>query len=240
MKIIKSILEKDDGKIKAFDEAKKDVNFALDSKKAKKDALRAYLKLKKGEESFSKKEKIFENQFTYPLESIQNIKTAANGDILKPFENKTVYTVVKVVNKIDPQPLPFVEVRNDVLKAYRAMQKRKILLSQATERLKHFKGTNVKNISPEFTGTILSLNEEETRSFINQLFTSSQKEGMIKLEEKVVLYRINDSIITPVKNVDTAQIENLLKSTKQNELFAKLLEKLQTKYGVVSYMEKGE
>ena len=229
-----------DGKLKTFEEAKADVKFALDSKSTKKDALRAYLKLKKGEMDFAKKEKIFENQFTYPLDSIKDIKAAANGDILKPFENKKLYTIVKVVNKIDPQPLPFVEVRNDALKAYRASQKRKILISQASERLKHFKGTNIKSITPEYEKSILSLSTEETRTFINQLFSSSKKEGMVKLNQKVVLYRINDSIITPVKNIDVAQIQNLLKSTKENELFQNLIEKLQTKYGVVSYMEKGE
>jgi peptidyl-prolyl cis-trans isomerase D len=229
-----------DGKLKTFEEAKSDVKYALDSKKAKKEALRTYLKIKKGEVAFAKKEKIFENQFTYPIDSIKDIKAAANGDILKPFENKDVYTIVKVVNKIDPQPLPFVEVRNEALKAYRASQKRKILLSQASQRLKHFKGTNIKAITPDYSGTVLSLNTQETKTFVNQLFSSSKKEGMIKLDGKVVLYRINDSIITPVKNVDVAQIQNLLKSTKENELFQNLIEKLQTKYGVVSYMEKGE
>lgn len=232
---------KADGIIKSFEEAKDDITFALDSKTAKKDALRAYLKLKKDEIKFSKKEKIFENEFNYSNDDIEAIKNASNGEVLKPFLNGKMYTIVKVVQKVEPQVKPFREVRNSVLSDYRSKKRKDLLLTQASQRLELFKGENIKGVTADYSKTILSLDKQETSTFLTQLFNSSKKEGIINLGEKVVLYRINDSIILPLeKNVDENQIKNLLKNSKSNELFQNLIEKLQTKYEIVSYMNKGE
>lgn len=231
-----------DGKLKTYEEAKNDVKFALNTKKAKKEALKKYLSLKKGDIEFAKKETIFENELTYSIDDIKDIKSAQNGDILKPFVSGGVYVIVKVVNKIEPKPLAFEKAKNDVVRDYRAKERKAMLISKAEDRLKTFKGTNFKNITLDYDKELLSLNGAQTSTFVNQLFASSKKEGIINLGDKVVLYRVNNSLISPVvENSDrNDQFENLLKNSKTNEVLQNLIEKLQSKYKIVSYMNKGE
>jgi len=233
----KSEFKKADGIIKTIEEANEDISKAILVQETKKEALKAYLDLKKEKETFSKQEIVFENEFKYNLENIKEIIAAKEGDILKPFLFNNSFVILKLNKKFDSQPLDFKEAYTMVHSDY-VMTERQIQMAQkAKEMLENFKGENLGYVNRTSSAKIPGLNPNEANDFLARLFASNETKGMIQLDEKIVLYKINDVRFTEIDNAQKEAVMNTLTNLQNNELMNNLMNSLENRYEIQSSLE---
>lgn len=236
-KKFKTDYKKEDGKIKLFDEAKDDMIKVLSAKATKKTALKEYLKLKKDEVKFEKNETIFEKELAFLEEEINEIKAAAIGDVLKPFEGENSFTIVKVLNKIDPKPLSFEDAKEMVKADYESEEKAKEIEKLATNELKNFNGTKIGFVGRDSINSIKGLSPNEAYEFLNELFMSNEKLGKISVADKIVLYKIHASKLGSNNDEKLKVVKDTLINLQKAELMNSLVKNLENKYEVTSSLD---
>ena len=117
-------------------------------------------------------------------------------DVIVNFLKKDKYFIVKLAKKNLSQALTFEQATSLVTKDYEKVMKSKKLEELATSLVKDFKGIDISTVSRDSVNKIVGLEQKEAGKFLNELFSSTSKEGMVKLEDKIVLYRINNSKIS--------------------------------------------
>ncbi|WP_321471110.1 peptidylprolyl isomerase [Halarcobacter sp.] len=230
----KTDFTKEDGKLKTLEEAKEDVINALNEKATKRVALKHYLKLKKDEEKFEQTIEMVEANLPYGEENNAEILNAVPGDVLKPFIYNGKYLVVKVVNKIPPKTLSFEDAKDmakvDYIKVTKGIELEKL----ATNKLKDFKGTHVGFVSRNSFNKIEGLNANDALTFLNKLFSSTEKTGKITLADKIVLYRINDSKLASYDETKDEAVKSTMDNLLNQELMNNLVKNLENRYEVQS------
>lgn len=236
----KSDYKFEDGRIKSFDEAKEQVIADLDEKFTKKEALNLYLKLKKDEEKFDKSGNFVQSKLPFLAENIEKINEIKSGDITKPFfENKNYY-IVKLVGKKPSAPLSFEEAKDKVILNFEKELKSKKLDEIANSTLEGFIGDNINNVTRESISKIANLEQQEAANFLNQLFSSTKKDGVIRLENKAVLYRINDSKMASYDKSKDELVKNAAIQVQESDLINNLLKKLETMYTIKTSIQTKE
>ncbi len=229
----KTDFKKEDGKIKSLEEAKEDVIRALNVKLTKKTALKKFLSLKKGEEEFENKDTVFESKLAYD-ENNKAIKDAIPGDILKPFLHKDKYVILKVVNKVPSKALSFEKAKDlakiDYIKAVKSIE----LNNLASKQLESFVGESIGYVSRNSFDKIKGLNSQEALTFLNQLFSLSEKKGKISVGEKIVLYKINDTRLASYDPAKDETVRATINNLINQELMNNFVKNLQNRYEVQS------
>lgn len=223
-----------DGKIKSLNEARSDINLALNKKASKKTALKKYLKLKKGKENFTNKKSIVESKLAYGMEENKAISSASVNEVLKPFLFGGEYIIVKVLNKIPSKTLDFEEAKVLAKADYKVVAKNKELEKIANEQLKNFKGENLGYISRDSFDKIKGLSGQEAVAFLNQLFSSSTKSGKIAVGNKVVLYKINGSRLASYDSSKDKMVKGTIDNLLSRELMDNLVKNLENRYEIKS------
>lgn len=236
----RSDYKKADGKIKSFEEAKADVIKDLDRKFTKKEALKKYLKVKKGEAKLDKTETYTLATLPFALENSQKITGAKVGDLIKPMLKADKYIIVKLINKIEAKPLSFEDAKAQVEVSFNAQEKDKKLLAMAQEKSKTFKGTNVKNVSRESVDKIKGLQPQEAAKFLSELFSSTTKEGFVKLDDKIVLYRVNSSKLGTYDKSRDEAVKSTIVQLQEQELMDNLIKRLESRFEIQSSIETKE
>lgn len=222
----------EDGRIKTFEEAKQQVIADLDEKFTKKEALNIYLKLKKDEEKFDKIENFVESKLPFLAENIEKINEVKNGEIIKPFfENKNYY-IVKLTNKKPSVILGFEEAKDRVTLDFQKELKSKKLDEMANNNINGFIGDNINGVTRESISKIPALEQQEAANFLNQIFSATKKEGVIRLENKAVLYRINNSNMAAYDKTKDELVKNAVMQVQESDLVNSLLKKLETIYPI--------
>ena len=236
----KSDYKFEDGRIKTFEEAKEQVIADLDEKFTKKEALSLFLKLKKDEEKFDKSESFAQSKLPFVAENIEKIDEVKNGEVVKPFfENKNYY-IVKLVNKKPSAPLSFEEAKDKVTLDFQRELKSKKLDETANSMLSGFVGDNINDVTRESISKIPNLGQQEAATFLNQLFSSTKKEGVIRLDDKAVLYRINNSKMATYDKSKDELVKNAVIQVQEGDLINNLLKKLETIYPIKTSIQTKE
>jgi putative peptidyl-prolyl cis-trans isomerase D, homolog len=226
-----------DDKIKSFDEVKTEVIKDYNIEKSKTDALKKYTSIKKAELATNEFVSINEDNATFSLDEIKGAKV---GEVLKPFTYKDGYLIVRVKSITPPQSMSFEQARAMVLEIYKDKKKKENLTTMAKESLQNFKGTDIGFISRDINSSISGLNESETRAFVSQLFETNNKKDYVILEDKAVIYDILEQRLL-VDNIDnnykqiTQQNVTMLKN---NELIKDLTNKLKKYYEIKEYIKR--
>ena len=226
-----------DDKIKSFDEVKTEVIKDYNIEKSKTDALKKYTSIKKAELATNEFISINEDNATFSLDEIKGAKV---GEVIKPFTYKDGYLIVRVKSITPPQPMSFEQARAMVFEIYKDKKKKENLTAMAKESLQNFKGTNIGFISRDINSSISGLNESETRAFVSQLFETNNKKDYVILEDKAVIYDILEQRLL-VDNIDnnykqiTQQNVTMLKN---NELIKDLTNKLKKYYEIKEYIKR--
>ena len=226
-----------DDKIKSFDEVKTEVIKDYNIEKSKTDALKKYTSIKKAELATNEFVSINEDNATFSLDEIKGAKV---GEVIKPFTYKDGYLIVRVKSITPPQPMSFEQARAMVLEIYKDKKKKENLITIAKESLQNFKGTDIGFISRDINGSISGLNESETRAFVSQLFETNNKKDYVILKDKAVIYDILEQRLL-VDNIDnnykqiTQQNVTMLKN---NELIKDLTNKLKKYYEIKEYIKR--
>lgn len=229
-----------DGKIKSLDESRDLIIKDLDAKHTKTEALKTYLKIKKDEESFDAKISYKESELPFLAEDNMEILESKDGTIMKPFLHDDKYKIVKLIKKNPSKTLPYEDALDDLKVDYEVAQKQIQLDKIANEQLKDFEGKNITSVTRESINKISGLNEQEAAKFLNQLFSSTQKEGIAKLDDKVVLYRINNSTIAPYDKEKDEVVKGTLEQLQGEEIMSNLLKKLENTFKIHSSLEEKE
>lgn len=230
--------KKEDGKLKTLDEAKVEVIKALDEKATKTQALKKYLKIKKNEEKLSSKQIVEQSKLPYK-ENNAKILEAKNADIIKPFLHENSFVIVKVAKKIDASPLSFEKALNQVKADYLKIAKDKKLDEVANSLLKKFEGKKA-TVSRESVNKISDLSQQDAANFLRQLFASTTKEGVIKLEDKSVLYKVLNSKFTNYDNTKDEMVKTTLTQIQEQELMTNFVKRLENMYEIQSSIQTKE
>jgi len=236
----KTDYKKEDGKIKSFDEAKAEVIKELDNKFTKKEALKKYLKIKKAEETLTSSSTLDESKLPYSSENNKQIIDAKPGDLLKPFLDGDKFVIVKVLAKNESKPLSYEDALENVKVSYEKVAKAKKLDELAKTELENFVGTDVKGVSRQSIDKIVGLQPQETADFLSQLFSSTTKTGTIKINDKVVLFRINNSKLGTYDKARDESVKSTIVQLQSEELMNNLVKRLENKYEVQSSIQTKE
>ncbi|MGM0518714.1 MAG: peptidylprolyl isomerase [Campylobacterota bacterium] len=231
---------KDDGKVKTLQEAREDIIKELDKKVTKKDALKAYIKVKKGDIKLENENIYTAENLPFSAENKEIITSAEIGSVNKPFFENDSFVITNVVQKVDSRPLAFEDAKQMAREDYLFQERKNRLEEKAIEDLSTFNGVNVKGITRESIDKITLLKPQEAAKFLDELFSSTSKEGYINLGDKLVLYRINDSKLASYDESRNESVKSTLKQLKQQELMTNLIENLENTYDIQSSIEAKE
>lgn len=209
-----------------------------DTKEMKKVALRKYLDLKKEKVQFQNTLTIYDNSNFLPKEELEKVFKAQNNEILKPSLKDNIYYVVRLNKKVEPQNLPFDDVKSQINKEYISAQKNKKLEELAQNELKDFKGKDIGYIDRASDIEIKDLTKDEISQTLQAIFKSPTKSNYLNLGNKVILYEITDTTMPTFDNKNTELVKSSIQGAKTNTITALFLEKLQNKYDVKSYLSE--
>lgn len=230
----KTDYRQEDGKLKSFDEAKEEMIQVLSEKATKKEALKKYLKLKKGEENFTKEVEVEESKLAYSAEGLEKIDGAVPGDVLKPFIYNGNYVVVKVLNKGLPKPLSYEKAKEQVAQNYEAVALNRALEKLSKEELENFSGKSLGYVSRDSYEKIPELQPQEALTFLNKLFSSTEKQGKVNLGNKIVLYKIEDTRLAQYDESKNEAVRSTVDKLLNQELINNLIKNLENRYEVQS------
>jgi len=230
----------EDGKIKSLEEAREQIIKDLDEKFTKTEALKIYLKLKKDEDKFNLTQNFVQTQLPYSSENNLKIEESKDLEIVKPFFENNKYYIVKVVKKNPSITLTFEQALVQVKTDFEKVLKSKKLEEIANSTLKDFKGEEISGITRESITKIPGLEQQEAAKFLNQLFSATTKEGIVKLDNKIVLFRINNSKMADYNKTKDDVVKGTIIQLQEEELMLNLMKKLENTFTIQSSIQEKE
>ena len=230
----------EDGKIKSLEEAKNQVIKDLDEKFTKTEALKVYLKVKKDEDKFENKVTYTQSKLPYNEENNSKILETKEGEIAKPFFQDGKYIIAKLTKKNISQTLSFEDAQVSVKADFEKVLKDKKINEIANAELKGFKGSDISGVTRESVNKIVGLEQQEAAKFLNQLFSSTTKEGIVNLENKLVLFRINNSKMSEYNKSKDEVVKSTIIQLQEEEIMTNLLKKLENSFKIQSSIQEKE
>ncbi|TLD80212.1 peptidylprolyl isomerase [Helicobacter sp. MIT 05-5293] len=227
----------EDGHLMSFDEAKDLVLRDVQKSKAESVAKREYIALrdgkKKGEETH------FDENDHYFIKNgvdlvVADMKVAQKGQTLRPIEADKGYVTLKILDKTESVDKSFDEARNEVNEAFKKYKRHQELIKIAQESISTFKGKDIGFVNKYYNGTIENLDTTQKAHFLNQVFSSNQKEGYVLFEDKAVMYRILEQAVMPLQAVD---FDVVAKNVKYGIIAETLMVYLGKRYKTTMYID---
>jgi len=227
-----------DGKQFSLEKVKPVVTQDLKIKKGKKQALLDYIALKKGKMKT-------ETNATLPIndpllsralweEIVQN-----NADtLLKPKAVGSRYATVKILKKIAPEPMAFEDAKARIKQKMRLSKSVDLMEAKAQKVLKEIDSTKLTTsgyLSLSKSTLLPPLSQQESLQFVQKLFTLSGKKGIIRLSNRVVVYKITDQKIDNPDTNLTQRVQNETNQIKRSVFENTLFKKLNTQFPVKAY-----
>jgi peptidyl-prolyl cis-trans isomerase D len=219
------------GRALPFDQVKGLAAQDLRVKKGKKQALLDYIALKKGNKSSTQTQTVAAKDPILSKEIWDEIFQKNTGTLLKPRIVGSRYATVKIERVIEPAPMPYEKAKSMVSKELKLVKSVEMMEEKAATLLKEIDKADLTTsdyISLTKKPRLLPLDQENSLQFVEKLFTSSEKKGIIRLSKAMVVYRIVDQRIRSVDENLTQTIQNetdqIKKRVFENALFKKLNE----------------
>jgi len=209
-----------------------------DKKAMKKVALKQYLALKKSKEQFQNTTTLYDDSTFVEKEDLNTIIQAEALEVLKPIYKENNYYVIRKDKNIEPQVLPFKEVKSSINKDYIISKKAEILNEQAKELAKNFTdGNDIGYISRNKNINLQDLNPNQASTLQEHILNSSKAVNFVNIgDNKVVVYKITNSKFNPYDEKTKELIVSTISSYKGGAISNRLLEKLQNRYDVKTYL----
>jgi len=228
-----------EGKISDFKDVKEWVKEATQIAKSKKNALKRYVKLKKGELSADETLSLNENDPKLSAIVWNEIKNSSLNTLIKPKIVANRYASVKIVNIVNPVTKSFEEVKSLITPLYQEEAERKAISQLAEEKLTKIDNEDL-NMSTFFTvdnaeTQKLGLNKQETANFISELFTSEKEKGIIAIGSKVMVYKIIKQKLISLENNETEILHKNADKVKNQSFQVNLMKELDKKYPTKLY-----
>jgi peptidyl-prolyl cis-trans isomerase D len=227
-----------DGSALPFDQAKKSAAQDLRIKKGKKQALLDYIALKKGKKSSTETQTLPEKDPALSKEIWDEIFQNSVGTLLKPKIVGSRYATVKIERVIAPSPMPYEKAKNEVSKQLELAKSTEMMEEKAKTLLKEIDTAELTTsdyISLTKKARLSPLNQENSLQFIEKLFTSSEKKGIIRLSKSMVVYQIVDQRIRMVDENLTQTIQSETDQIKKRVFEDALFKKLNEQFPIKAY-----
>jgi peptidyl-prolyl cis-trans isomerase D len=221
-----------------FEQAKKMVEHDLKIKKGKKQALLDYIAFKKGKKSPEQTRTLAQNDATLPAPLWKEIASAAPGSVLKPKVVGSRYVTVRLERVNQPHPKTFEEARAEVERQLRAVKSSEKMDEAAQALLNEIDKADLTTsdyLNLTKPATLAPLSAEESLQFLQKLFTSSEKKGIIRLSKSLVVYRIVDQKMRPIDTNLTQAVRQETNRIKKSVFEEALFQELSKKYPVEAY-----
>ncbi|MDX1295994.1 MAG: peptidylprolyl isomerase [Sulfurimonadaceae bacterium] len=228
-----------EGKILPFEDAKADVAKALNNKATHKAALKQYIAFKKGQLADNVAVEtldITKADQPFGAEVFAEITELTQASpFLKPRKIGEVYKTIKLVSLTPSEPKSFEAARGEVIADYNAEQKQTQLIELAKGSVETFAGETTPFITRDYAGVLTGMNTQETRQFVDELFSQQTKRGYITLNNtKIVLFHILEQQLLKTPQTDLQNTTLRLKATLLDQ---GLLKTLESKYAAEIYIE---
>ncbi len=229
-----------DGKQFTYEQAKAIVTKDYKIKKSKKQALKDYVSFKKGKLKATVTEELSENSPKFSSTIWNEIKKRKAGDILKPKVVGSKYATVKIIAVIDPKEKSFEEAKAEVKKDLTIQRKNELLEQKSKETLANIdkqKLTTTDWMTMSKFDNMSPLSQQETLQFLQKLFTSSAKKGMITVLDNIVVYNIIEQKMDKVDTNLSKSIKKDVNQIKRRVFESNLFKRLNTQYPVQKYVK---
>jgi len=209
-----------------------------DKKAMKKVALKQYLALKKSKEQFVNTKTLYEDSAFVEKEDLNKIIKAESSEVLKPIYKDNQYYIIRKDKNIEPQILPFKEAKSLVNKDYIASKKAEILNEKAKELVKNFVAEeDLGYISRNKNISVKGLDANQASTLQEHIHTSNKPINFVNVGgNKVVVYKITDTKFNPYDEKTKDLVISTISNYKGGAISNGLLEKLQNKYDIKTYL----
>ena len=228
-----------EGKILPLSAAKEKVIEELNKKATKDQALRKYIAFKKNKLDASVTPKdanisVSNNPFNADVLSKVSKRSLA-APYMKPIAVGESYYIFKLKKIIPAQPKSFEAAKEALIPLYMQEMQKQMLAKLAVKSVKNFTGKTTDFITVNAADKLKDLSQVEATEFLQKLFVSDKKQGLITLNDgNVVLYNILEQKMLPNTNVKLNGEMAKLKSAIFNE---GLIKKLQNMYKTEIYIK---
>ncbi|MEA3456444.1 MAG: peptidylprolyl isomerase [Campylobacterota bacterium] len=230
-----------DGKQLLLEDAREKVLADLKMKKSKKHAQKQYIGFKKGKIDKSETMTLALNDTVLASEAWKEVQSKDINTILKPKAIGNRYATIKVVSIIEPKEMSFDEAKTAVTAEYEKVSKAEGLTTLAESTLKNFdesRATVSDFVTLDSRDALSPLTLQETLQFLQKLFTSQKENGIITIENKVVVYRIiEQKMAANAESNNTELVKSSVNQIKTQDLQTNLLKSLDQKYKTKKFVE---
>jgi peptidyl-prolyl cis-trans isomerase D len=229
-----------DGKLFTFEQAKAIVEQDYKVKKTKKQALKEYVAYKKGERKATETKEIAENSPELSTALWAEITKAKTGDLLKPKAVSSKYATVKLIKITEPQTKSFEQAKVQVTAELTAQKKNELLENKSNAALKNIENeqlTTTDWVTMSKFDNLTPLSQQESKQFLEKLFTSSAKTGMITVSDNVVVYKIVEQKMDSVDRNLTTTVEGYVIQIKKSVFEANLFKTLNETYPAQKFVK---
>jgi peptidyl-prolyl cis-trans isomerase D len=223
-----------------LEQAKSAVTKDLRIKKGKKQALLDYIAVKKGQKQYTETKVLPQNDLLFTAELWKTIAQSNPGTLIKPKPVGSKYATVKNEEVIDPVPMSFEQAKEAVTQKLKLTRSVDMMEARAKEILDQIESeslTTSEYVSLTKKALLSPMNQQESLQFLQNLFTSSGKKGIIRLSKRLVVYKIvSQQVNTSDANLTQSvksQASQIKKSVFENALF----EKLNKQFPVKAYVK---
>jgi len=209
-----------------------------DKKAMKKVALKQYLALKKDKEKFENSITLYDDSDFVEKENLEKIIKAGANETLKPIYKDNQYYVIRKDKNIEPQILPFKTVGSRINKDYIAQKRAEILNEKAKELSKNFtNGKDLGFINRNKSISVDGLDENQTTTLQEHIQNSTKTINFVNVgANKIVVYKITDTKFNNYDEANNELVSSSISSYKSGAISNKLLEKLQNRYDIKTYL----
>ena len=229
------------GKQLQLEDAREKVLADLKMKKSKKHAQKQYIGYKKGKIEKSETVTLALDDGLLTAETWKEIQVKDTNTILKPKAIGNRYATIKIVTIIEPKEMGFEEAKTAVTAEYEKVSKAEGLTTLAESTLKNFdesQATVSDFVTLDSRDALSPLNIQETLQFLQKLFTSQKENGIITIEDRVVVYKIiEQKMAVNADSNNTELVKNSVNQIKAQDFQSNLLKSLGQKYKTEKFVE---
>lgn len=207
-------------------------------KQMKKVALKLYVQLKKDSSMFKTTKTIYDNSNFLNKEDFDKLVKSKDGELLKPVYKDENYYVIKLINKVKPETLPYDNVKDQIKSSFIAQKKNKILSDKAMKIIQNFEGRDIGYLTKDLKPILDGLTDEESSKLVEHVFASGQTINSIPLENKIVVYKITETKLASYDEKNNETVKSVVANIKTNSTFTALLEELKNRYETKSFMKE--
>lgn len=173
----------------------------------------------------------------YDQKIVQEIMTLQEGGMLKSRKVATGYAVIKLATLEFPRVKTFEEASSYLTSDFIAQEKRNKLQEMANAQQEIFKGKTSAFITLNDTFALDNLAPNETKTFLQGLFTAKDSKGQIAVsDEMIVLYEIMDQkLLFSKQNTPNPMMVKQIQEIKEQSRLGSMLKALATKYPTKMY-----